>query len=134
MAIILHITPFYAGFFGLMLVALSWRIMRMRARLEVMIGDGGERDLDVAVRIQGNFIEYVPMALLLMAFAELQGENPYAIHALGLSLVIARLAHVHGMCQKNAAGKGRRFGAKLTFTVIIAASLLCLASVAGLHL
>lgn len=134
MAIILHITPFYAGILGLMLVALSWRIMRMRARLEVMIGDGGERNLDVAIRMQGNFIEYVPMALLLMAFSEMQGWNPGIIHALGVVLVAARLAHVHGMSQKNAAGKGRRLGAKMTFAVIIAGSLLCLASLTGYHL
>ena len=130
----LHITPFYAGIFGLMLVGLSWRIMKMRAKLDVMVGDGGERNLDVAVRIQGNFIEYVPMALLLMAFCELEGWSPAIIHAFGLSLLVARVAHVHGMSQKNAAGWGRRFGAKLTFGVIIAASLLCLASLAGFRL
>lgn len=126
-----HITPAYAGLLGLMLVVLSWRIMRMRAKLEVMAGDGGEKDLNVAVRIQGNFIEYVPMALLLILFSEALGWKPLVIHALGVTLIFARLAHVHGMSKKNAAGMGRKFGARLTFFVITAASLLCIASAAG---
>lgn len=130
MTLLPYITALYAGILGLMLVALSWRIMRMRAKLEVMVGDGGERELNVAVRMQGNFIEYVPMALLLLSFNEILGWPPFAVHALGAALVAARLCHVHGMAQKNAAGKGRRIGARLTFLVIIAASLLCFAAVA----
>lgn len=129
MTTIPYITAVYAGILGLMLVALSWRIMRMRAKLEVMVGDGGERALNVAVRIQGNFIEYVPMTILLISFNEILGWQQGVVHALGLTLVAGRFAHVHGMSQKNAAGKGRRLGARMTFLVIIAASLLCLASV-----
>ncbi|MBL8711498.1 MAG: MAPEG family protein [Alphaproteobacteria bacterium] len=126
--IIPHITAFYAGFLGLMLVALSWRIMAMRARLEVVVGDGGEKNLSIAVRMQGNFIEYVPMALLLIAFNEIIARPSWVIHALCLLLVAARLAHVHGMSQKNAMGRGRRLGAMMTFAVIVAASILCIAS------
>ena len=126
--IIPHITAFYAGLLGLMLVALSWRIMAMRAKLEVMVGDGGEKDLSVAVRMQGNFIEYVPMALLLIAFNEIIARPSWIIHALCLLLLAARLAHIHGMSRKNAMGRGRRIGAMMTFTVVVVASLLCIAS------
>lgn len=123
-----HITPVYAGLLGIMLVALSWRIMRMRARLEVMVGDGGERDLNVAVRMQGNFIEYVPMALMLLYFNEALGWNAWIIHGLAILLIAARVAHVHGMSQENAMGVGRRLGARMTFVIIIAASIMCMAS------
>ncbi|TAL40285.1 MAG: hypothetical protein EPN97_00100 [Alphaproteobacteria bacterium] len=125
------IAPVYAGLLGLMLVVLSWRIMRMRAKLEVMAGDGGEKNLNVAVRIQGNFIEYVPMALLLILITEAEGYPAAAIHALCLSLIAARLCHVHGMMQKGAAGKGRRFGAMLTFIVIVVASLMSMCTFGG---
>jgi uncharacterized membrane protein YecN with MAPEG domain len=123
-----HIVPVYAGLLGLMLVALSWRIMRMRARLEIMVGDGADRDLNVAVRMQGNFIEYVPMALMLLYFNEAVGWSPYIIHGLALILLIARVAHVHGMSRENAMGKGRRLGARMTFAVIIVSSLMCMIS------
>lgn len=126
--IIPHITAFYAGLLGLMLVALSWRIMAMRAKLEVMVGDGGERNLSIAVRMQGNFIEYVPMALLLIAFNEIIARPSWIIHALCLLLLAARIAHIHGMSRKNALGAGRRIGALMTFTVIVTASILCIAS------
>ena len=114
-----------------MLVALSWRIMHMRGKLEVMAGDGGEKDLNVAVRIQGNFIEYVPMALLLILITEAEGYPASAVHGLCLSLIFARLAHVHGMMQKGASGKGRRFGAMLTFVVIAVASLMSMCTFSG---
>ena len=114
-----------------MLVALSWRIMHMRGKLEVMAGDGGEKDLNVAVRIQGNFIEYVPMALLLIIICEMEGYPQASIHGLCWALIVARLAHVHGMIQKGAAGKGRRFGAMLTFIVIVVASLMSMGTFGG---
>lgn len=128
MSVLPEITAVYAGLLGLMLVALSWRIMRMRARLAVVMGDGGEKDINIAVRMQGNFIEYVPMALLLICFDEILGWPSWTVHALCISLLVARVAHVHGLAQKNAMGAGRRFGARLTFAVLIAASLLCIAS------
>lgn len=126
-----YATLIYAGIFGIMLVILSWRIMRIRSRLEVMIGDGGERELNVAVRIQGNFVEYVPMALLLLFFNEAAGWNPWIIHLFGVLLLGARLAHVHGMNQKNSAGAGRWYGARVTLFVIAVLSLLCVLSAMG---
>ncbi|HYD18992.1 MAG TPA: MAPEG family protein [Patescibacteria group bacterium] len=121
-----QITAFYAGLLGLMLVALSSRVMRMRAELDVMVGDGGERKLNVAMRTQANFVEYVPMALLLIGYNEVLQRPYFIIHFLCAMLVIARLAHAHGMAQPNAAGRGRRAGALLTFAVLVAASLLCI--------
>ena len=77
----------------------------------------------------GDSAEARPLAsLLLIAFNEIIARPSWVIHALCLLLVAARLAHVHGMSQKNAMGRGRRLGAMMTFAVIVAASILCIAS------
>jgi uncharacterized membrane protein YecN with MAPEG domain len=123
---IAFITPIYAGFFGIMLVVLSWRVTKLRYKHEgnKMLRDAGHNELTAAVRAQGNFIEYLPIALLLMWMLETMQFRPIVIHALGVLLVIARLMHVHGLNEPSGAGKGRRFGTRLTWLHIVICSLL----------
>src|SRR5260221_11648043 len=58
------ITALYAGVLGILLVVISARISVLRAKFKVMFGDGGQDALMRAIRAQGNFIEYVPLALV----------------------------------------------------------------------
>ena len=46
-----------------------------------------------------NFAEYVPLALILMALAELQGQPGWIIHLIGALLAVGRLAHAYGVSQ-----------------------------------
>ena len=64
------VTAVYAAVFGLVFVALSFRVIRIRQRLGVGLGDGEDPLLRRAIRVHGNFAEYVPFALLLVYFAE----------------------------------------------------------------
>ncbi len=66
------ITPIYAGLLTLLFVALSVRVIGGRRMAGVGLGDGGNRLLLRKTRAHGNFAEYVPFALILMALAELQ--------------------------------------------------------------
>ena len=45
------------------------------------------------MRVQANFADYVPLSLLLLAFAELQGRPVWLIHTLCAVLVVGRLVH-----------------------------------------
>ena len=56
------ITATYAALLGLILVGLSLSIVRLRLLRKVSLSDGGYPDLLVALRCQGNFVEYVPGA------------------------------------------------------------------------
>jgi len=60
------ITALYAGVLGILLVVISARVSVLRGKFKVMFGDGGQDALMRAIRAQGNFTEYVPLALLLI--------------------------------------------------------------------
>ena len=62
----LHLTALYAGILTLLQIALSINVVRNRARSKVLYSDGGDETLARAMRTHGNFIEYVPMAIILM--------------------------------------------------------------------
>jgi uncharacterized membrane protein YecN with MAPEG domain len=117
------ITPLYAGLLTLLFVVLSIRVIGMRRAAGVGLGDGGNRVLLRRQRAHGNFAEYVPLALVLMALAELQHLPPWLLHAIGLLLLAGRAAHAYGLSQEPELTKGRVAGMALTFAALIAGAL-----------
>ena len=69
----MSVTPIYAGLLALLFILLSMRVIGTRRAARVALGDGGIPALLRRQRVHGNFAEYAPLALLLMALAELQG-------------------------------------------------------------
>jgi len=120
------VTALYAGLLGLLLIGLSIGVIRQRRRALVGIGHGGDERLERWMRIQGNFVEYVPMALVLLALAELQGASTGLLHGLGVILVVGRLGHAWGLAHSVGTSAGRAIGVLATFLVILVASLLAL--------
>ncbi len=119
----LTITALYASLAGLFLLVLSFRVVRWRRKLSVGLGDGGQESLLRAQRAQANFIEYVPIALILLAAAESQGLSGWMLQATGAVLVLARLLHAWGLNQSSGRSFGRYWGTLLTWLVILALSL-----------
>ena len=120
----LSITPLYAGVLGLLFAGLSLRVVRARQTFRVTLGDGGNRILMRRLRVQGNFAEYVPMVLLLMALAEVHGGIPaWALHGLGIVLLAGRAIHAYGVSQEPETITVRIFGMALTMTALITAAL-----------
>ncbi|MFN4164583.1 MAG: MAPEG family protein [Ferrovibrio sp.] len=114
------VTPLYAALCAILLITLSLRVARLRNNLKVALGDGGERALQKAIRVQGNFVEYVPMALLLLFLLELSRQAPlWALHALGASLLLGRILHAIGLTTTAGLSFGRFVGTLLTFGMIL---------------
>lgn len=90
-------TAIYAGLLTLLLVALSLWVIVGRGSYKVNLGDGGKSEMQVRVRAHGNFIEYVPLILLLAALLEMSHTSRFIIHALLLPLLIARIVHPLGL-------------------------------------
>ena len=120
------ITGLYAALSALILVGLSLRVVGLRRRHRVGIGDGGHNDLAQSVRAQGNFIEYVPLALILLMALEASGGSAWLIHLLGIALVVGRLAHAAGLTRSRGTSFGRAFGASLTFLILLVGAVLLL--------
>ena len=121
------ITPLYAAISGLVFIVLSVRTLRLRHRFKVSIGSGNEPLLARAIRVHGNFAEYVPTALLLLFFVEVSAGSVALIHALGLLLLAGRLLHAYGVSQLVENHKFRIAGTTMTFTVVISSALLLIA-------
>ena len=117
------ITALYAGLLGLVFLALEVPIGMMRTRSNVSLGDGGNPDLTVAIRRHANFVEHVPLALLLLALLELNGAGRGLLHALGTALVLARLMHPFGLDIHVMRRPPRGLGAATTSLVILVASI-----------
>ena len=122
------IVPIYAAIFAVMLVALSLRVARTRGEVRIAIGDGGNRLLLRRIRVQANFTEYVPMALILFTFVEIQGWPRWLVHALCLILLAARLVHAYGVGQEPENIRIRATGMATTALLLVAAAGLLLYS------
>lgn len=112
------ITALYGGLCGLMLIALAAVVVRLRRRFQVGIGTGGQAELARAVRVQGNFTEYVPLTLVLLGLAEAQGAPAAILHAAGLALVAGRLLHATGLGRSAGRSFGRLYGMMLTLLAL----------------
>ena len=114
----LPITSIFAAIFALLLIPLSMRVGILRFREKIWFLDGGNEELTRRMRVHGNFIEYVPLALLLLALVELGGASPGLVWGLGSALLAARLAHAIGV-SRSATSLGRGIGANGTFAVLL---------------
>lgn len=122
------VTPLYAGILGFIYIGLSFLVILGRWKHKVNMGDGGQDELFKRIRLHGNFIEYVPFALILIFLAEREGASEVMIHVLGMMLVVSRIIHPIGLYYKFGMSGGRTGGMVLTFFVILVASFLCLKS------
>ncbi len=122
----------YAGLLGLMFLALSIRVIGGRRLARVGLGDGGDLGLQRRMRAQANFAEYVPIVLLLMLLAELQGVSAWILHGVGACLVFGRIAHAVSISRDPEPSGGRVVGMALTFTALGLSSVACLAVALGL--
>jgi uncharacterized membrane protein YecN with MAPEG domain len=122
---VLFVTPLYAGLLTIWFLVLSWRVVQRR-RSGVFLGDGGDQALLRVIRGHANFAEYVPLALLLMGMLEVSHHSIYVLHALGITLLVARLLHGYALSFTAQFTFGRFWGATLTFVVLTIEALLCL--------
>ena len=117
------ITPIYAAMATLLFVFLSFRVFGVRRRDQISLGDGGNKGLGKRIRVHGNFSEYAPLALLLMALAEMQNASYWLLHLIGASLVIGRLIHAYGLGRTPQIIRFRVWGMILTMVSLIAGAL-----------
>jgi uncharacterized membrane protein YecN with MAPEG domain len=120
------IVPVYAAIFALMLVGLSLRVANTRRQVQVALGDGGKKFLQRRIRAQGNFTEYVPMALILLLFVEWQGWARWLVHALCGVLLAARALHAYGVSQEPEDIRLRATGMATTAGILVIAAVLLL--------
>lgn len=115
----LTITPIYLGLGALFMAWLTVRVIQLRFRHRVGIGDGGESALARAIRVHGNCAEYLPLLLLITAVIELGGAPAWVVHLFGGATLLGRALHAYGFSRSEGASMARVLGMALTFGVMI---------------
>jgi len=117
------ITGLYASLCGLLVLVLAFQVVRQRRRFKIGIGSGSEKSLERAIRVHSNAIEYIPIALLLLAIFESNQGNTYLAHAMGMLLVIGRALHAQGLGSNPGVSFGRFWGTLFTWVSILVLSI-----------
>lgn len=116
----LPITSLLTAAFAVALVALSVPVTLRRIKVGVLVGEGADELLRRRIRAQGNFVEYVPLALIALGLLEAQAAPAWMVVAIGGVLGFGRLLHAIGMLRDVAALRG--FGMILTYLALVSAS------------
>ena len=115
-----HITGLYAGLCALLIIALAFRVVNFRRSEKVGLGSAGKHYAEVLIRSHANAVEYVPLAMLLLLMAELNGLAAAWLHLFGGVFVFARLIHAVGLTAgRGGHHPGRFFGTALSWLVIV---------------
>ncbi len=114
-----RITLIFASLHALLLLILVVPIVRRRISQRIGIGSGGDEQLARSIRVHGNFVEYVPMALLLLLLLELSGLAAVWLWTLGGVLLGGRALHAYGLTGSAGTSPGRGLGAVMTFLAIL---------------
>jgi uncharacterized protein len=116
------ITSLYASFSALLIVKLSISVIKLRRKNKISVGDGGNEELQLAIRTHANAVEYIPITLLLLLTFELNGAPKILIHLLGATLITGRIIHAIGIPAKNL--KKRVLGMQITIFLLIGLAVL----------
>jgi len=119
----LAITGLYASLLAVVFFVLTIGVVKQRRANAVSLGDGTVDELQKAIRAHGNFIEYVPICLILLAIAELNTNLVVLLHVAGAVLLAGRLLHAYGIVKSSGASKPRIFGMLCTFLVMLVLSI-----------
>ena len=120
----LSITALYAGILALIVIALGINVTVHRVKLSVPLGDGGNALMLRMIRLHANAIEYLPLALVLMAIYELNGGSHTLLHIAGIVLIVGRILQSWNMWSTAMPGFGRIAGQSSTWLTIVALALL----------
>ena len=116
-AIVTPVTAFYAGLLGALYIYLCLLVIVQRKEKKIGLGDGGDKHFLQVMRVQGNFAEYVPFALVLMLIAEINHSGYVWLHTVGVMLLVARLLHAYGIRQSSGVSWQRFCGTLFTYIV-----------------
>lgn len=120
--IVAPITSALATLAAVALVGLSVPISAQRFKAKVSLGHGRDKDLECRVRAQANFVEYVPLTLIVLGLAEAGGASTTAITIIAAAVVLGRAAHAWGML--GGPLRARQLGILLTWGALLGAAVI----------
>ena len=110
---LLPITLTFAAACALLNLWLAIRCARFRIRDKILHGDAGHGLLARRMRAHANFIEYTPIALLLILVLDLNEQHGWLLALTAAVFLLGRVLHAIGM-QADKSSKPRMAGMMMT--------------------
>lgn len=117
----LAVTSLYTAILALIMVVLAYQTSARRKSAKINLGTGNDDIMERRSRAFGNFTEFTPMFILLMAMIEIQGYGTNYVHILGMVTVFSRIFHALGMTNSITIINGRFVGAILAYVSLLVA-------------
>ena len=114
----LPITALYSGLLALVILGFAYNVSLTRRSQKIGLGDNNNEVMRVALRIHGNAIEILPIAIILMLVYELNDGRALVLHVFGIALLLGRIMHCHGLKQKTGKSSGRYWGTAVTWASV----------------
>jgi uncharacterized protein len=116
------ITLLAASVLGLIYFGLCYNVVQHRIK-EIKQVNFDQETLDRMVRVQCNFIEYVPIILILLALLENAGAHYYILLGIAVAIIVGRILHAWGLSSQAGSSFGRYYGTVLTWLALLTASI-----------
>jgi uncharacterized protein len=117
-----EISTLYAAVLGLLFVPFTFYVAIYRIQNSILLLDGGDKVMARRIRAQANFVETVPIALILLVLMELNGAGSAWLHSLGGILVVARVVHYITIATNPAKTLPRALSMTATLLLILVAA------------
>ena len=111
----LQITALYASLLAFIYIKLSTNVIELRRLHKISLGHKNHKDLEQSIRAQANFIEYVPLSLILLSCLEINKIHPIIVFLLGGLLFVGRFLHAKSFTMPNIDQAKKVQGIKFTF-------------------
>ena len=113
----LEAASLYVGLNLVILLILGDNVIRYRVSTKTSLGMGTDPALERACRAHANGAEWTPGALIAIVLMAMLGAPVMAIHAIGVSLTVARGIHGWGVATKDGPNIGRFLGALISLVI-----------------
>jgi len=111
----LLVTSVVASVLTILFVRPSFAVISLTKKNQVGLGNGDHEELERAIRAHGNFAEYVPIGIVLIACLELNTAPWWLVAMPGITLITGRLIHAVGINTPPPDFSKRVLGMMLTF-------------------
>lgn len=109
----------YAAACGLLTLILAAYVSRLRMTKRIPYGDGGDADMNQAIRAHANALEHIGIYGLMLLALSLLGASATLMAGLVLAFLASRLLHAYGMIGR--VFPARQWGAGLSYLLELAA-------------
>lgn len=113
----MHISLIFAALAAVTVQWLAWRCIRLRVNGKILHGDGANPLLARRMRAQANFIEYTPIAIILVILLDITRQDGWLLAMSALLFILGRVLHAAGM-DADRVTKTRQTGMAITLFLL----------------